>query len=142
MTMTFQEMYDEVTHLDAQMRVEAGTRAFHEIWDACTKKGMTDYAISCIVTAVIKVAVSADRLASNEEHDLFNAIFNANQTYKQFYEMTNGGASKEFLESVDNILNDLPEEVREASCILALCFMCADGHVTGKEKAVFEKLAG
>ena len=67
------------------------------------------------------IAVSADRLASNEEHDLFNAIFNANQTYKQFYEMTMRMQMSETVEEMSKSI--FADKLSEMFCVVnSLCF--------------------
>lgn len=140
--MTFDEIFAQVTSLSMDERVEFASRAFGELWEGCKVAGFSDETISYFVTNVLKAAVSADHFTSEQERLLYNALFQTNLTYKQFFDKTNGGSGKRFAEAMDEVVDRLPESAKRGACSLALAFMSADGLLTEEEKELFVRFLG
>ena len=136
----WRKFYQQMADLAFEERVNMAVQSFDAVWaELKARKVPSDKAVA-IVNMLIAVGVSGDRVTSAEEHELYNAIFQRNDDYELFYELTNGGAQETMIEMIDSIVDIMSEEGKQAACMLALCFISADGELTPAEIAVFEKL--
>ena len=85
---------------------------------------------------LFKLFVCADKHVSKQEYGLFLRLINETPDYlssSQFYEMINGGADKEFVDSMINKIKALPEEVKLNAVSVGLAIICIDHEVTMPE---------
>ena len=92
---------------------------------------------------LFKLFVSADRYVSEQEYGLFLRLINETPDYlspSQFYGMTNGGADKEFVDSMINKIKALPEEAKLNAVSIGLAIICIDHEVTMPEYDIIYKI--
>jgi len=138
--MTLAELYSSVEGMDFETRVDFARKNFGVLYAELLNEGLDMEGAIGLVNALIAVGVSADRTASMEEYELYNALFGIELTYEQFFERTNGGAAEVLVARIDQIVDHLDHEGKMAACSLALAFLSADGHVDYDEAALFERL--
>ena len=136
----WREFYQQMADMAFEDRVHLAVQSFDAVWQELKNKGVPADKAVAIVNMLIAVGVSGDRVTSAEEHELYNAIFQRNDDYELFYELTNGGAQETMIEMIDSIVDIMSEEGKQAACMLALCFISADGELTPAEIEVFERL--
>ena len=134
------ELIEYVKGLPHDEKVVVGRTCLARIETALIAAGIDEDTRLAFALAVIGVAVSSDRTTSFEEYALFCSIFGEIVKYEVFYDLTNGGSTKEVIAKIDGIVDKLPAEIKRDCCTLALLFMTADGVVTDREREVFEQL--
>ena len=137
---TLDDLIEYVKNLPHDEKVIVGRTCLSHIENAMIAADIDEETRLAFVLAVIGVAVSSDRTTSFEEYALFCSIFGEIIKYETFYDLTNGGSTKEVIAKIDGIVDRLPAEIKRDCCTLALLFMTADGVVTGREREVFEQL--
>ena len=140
--MTFNELYREYVNHSPAQRVAVAQRAAANVLRALEEGGVEDEVKFGFLTNVVKLFVSADRNCSAEEADLFNAVMGTSLSFEQFYNLTNGGGDPKFIQTMDEIIDSLPDEVKVDVCTFGLTILCADDKITGAEQAVFEHILG
>lgn len=85
-----------------------------------------------------RLFVKADDKASLQECTFFNDVFNTSLSYADFVKMTSGGDEKEFVSSMNKIIDMMDEEAKVGACSYGLLLLSIDQNLTDKEKEVFE----
>lgn len=92
---------------------------------------------------LFKLFVSADRYVSEQEYALFLRLLNETPDYlssPEFYEMMNGGADKDFIDTMVNKIKALPEEMKLNAVSVGLAIICIDHEVTMPEYDIIYKI--
>ena len=137
--MGWEEVYRRVCGLSSPQRKELAESSIQTLREESKRLGIPYDTEESAIRALISLGVSADKVASREEHDLYSALF-GEEGYETFFRMTDKGTSEERLALVDSYVDQLGEEAKKAACILALCFMSANGHMGKRERDTFERL--
>ena len=112
---------------------EVLSRAFED-------RGIADDDFVEFTIYLVRLGVSADRMLTQAEYDLWHNAFRVALSPQQFHDMTNGGAAPEFIEKMDQLVDSLDEETKKAACTIVMCFIAIDGEVTDTEFDLLVKL--
>lgn len=89
------------------------------------------------VVAIIRLFVSYDKLVDQKECDLFNELFGTDLSLKELKEICEEEVDKE---AIDEIVDMLPDVMKDEVCFLGLAFISSDGKINDKEKEIFAKI--
>ena len=129
------DIFQEFLGFSHSKRVEMGKAAAGEIVHQCQSAGAEDKDIVGFLCNLTKLFVSADRSCAQGEYELFFDVTGFNLEPQQFFDMTNNGASKDFINYMYETIACFPKDGKEACCVFGLCICSADGEVSEAEKA-------
>lgn len=89
---------------------------------------------------IVRLFVSADNKCGETEYILFKKVLNVEMSYDSFFELTNGGATDEFIEAMDRIIDNMKYEIKIHVCTLGLTIICSDGVVSESERELIKKI--
>ena len=87
---------------------------------------------------IVRLFVSADKKCGKEEYLLFKQIIHVEIEYEDFFEFTNGGASRHFIKTMNDIIDRFDERTKNAVCVIGLTIICSDGIVNEAEKKLLK----
>lgn len=97
-----------------------------------------------IVTLIgaLRKFIGADGSFDQDEYEFLNDIFETNFDYDKMLDMLNSDFFKSYrtLNSLGLLLDDAPDEVRQAFVLLGLLICVADGTLTYDEQRMIEKM--
>ena len=140
--MEFRELYQQYVNQSHEQRVSVAQRAAGNVLMALKDANVEDEITFNFLTDLIKLFVSADKNCSEEECQLFNDVMGTSLSYEQFYNLTNGGSDPAFVQTMDEIIDSLPDDVKVDVCTFGLTIIAADDTITGAEQSLFEKILG
>ncbi|MBQ9369704.1 MAG: hypothetical protein IJU10_01365, partial [Clostridia bacterium] len=88
----------------------------------------------------IALFVSADRVCSAEEYQLIKSIYNLDLSYEDFYKLSNGGASGDFITVMDKMADSLDDDLKMNICLFGLCILVSDNKLTQAEYDLFIRI--
>ena len=140
--MEFRELYQQYVNQSHAQRVDIAQRAAGNVLVALKEGGVEDDITFNFLTDLIKLFVSADKNCTEAECQLFNDVMGTSLSYEQFYNLTNGGSDPAFVQTMDEIIDSLPDDVKVDVCTFGLTIIAADDTITGAEQSLFEKILG
>lgn len=128
------DIVSEVLKLSRSERTDVCKGAVVDIVKFCDSQGLNDEQTISFLCALTKLFVSVDRSCKQAEYDLFIDVTGFKLSTDQFFEMTNYGGNREFIESVLHLVSLMSEDAKRAVAIFGLCICSADGEVTPEER--------
>ena len=129
-----------ILNLDHDERVEVGRRAVSEIVDSFHAQSANDEQVSNVLTAMLKLFVSADKDCTRPEYLLYKDITGSRIDEDGFFAMTNYGADPEFVKASIEFIRGLRREDIVNILIFGIAVMCADEKLTVSEQELIEKI--
>ncbi|MCR5079625.1 MAG: hypothetical protein K6B65_06905 [Bacilli bacterium] len=130
---------EKIAGLTVEQRLNLARNSYAELMERLSDAFGDENAVTAFVTFV-KVFVSADKVCSEEEYQLFKLITGCDWDVDTFYEITNGGSDPEVVKMVDAFIDSLDEDSKIPAVVLAVSFMAIDGKVTQSERALLQKI--
>ena len=122
-------------------RVAQAKNATKEIGIYLSSCGFTKKEALYFYLNLVRLFVSADNKCGETEYILFKKVLDVEISFDTFFELTNGGATEEFIEAMDRIIDQMKYETKLMVCILGLTIICSDGVVTQAERELLTKIA-
>ena len=135
-----EEIYQEYLKLPYKEKVDNALVSIGEISSTLERLGINEDDRISFYLSLTALFVAADKEISAKEVKLFNDVFGTSFDKEAFEELFRNGAKKEFVEGMNKIIDNFPEEAKFAACVYGLIFLSIDGNITPKEKAVFEMI--
>lgn len=133
------DIFEQFLGMSRSERVDAAKGACGEIVRFCKGEGLEDKDVINFLCALTKLFVSVDRSCQQAEYELFVDVTGFELSGKEFFEMTNYGGEREFVDAVLEVVGAMNEDGKQAVAIFGLCICSADGEVTAEEKAMIAR---
>ena len=117
-----------------ELRIEQAKEATKAIGIYLSSCNFTEREALNFYLNIIRLFVSADGECGETEYILFKKILEVEISYDTFFNLTNGGATPEFMEAMDEIIDQMRYEIKMKVVVLGLAIMCSDGVVNQKER--------
>ena len=138
--MELKELLQQFVNMEHAERVELGRQSMAALLNDLKSHGIPSEKATEFVHLVVCVALSADRVTAAEEYRLFSDITGANLSYDEFYQITDISDLDGAIEQLDQLVDSMSEEGKNAALSLTLCFLASDDKITPEETRLFVKL--
>lgn len=137
---TLQEVYQQYLDMDNSSRVSIAKKCAGELISFARGRGMSDKDIVTLIVSLFKLFVSGDKHTARAEHDFFLASTGLNVSYEEFFSVTDYGANSDFVASMDNLIDSMPQDIKNQTLIFGLCILACDGKLTVSEQQLLNRL--
>ena len=93
-----------------------------------------------IVFPFICVTIAADGNFSELEYIFLKDVTGQNTSYSEFKDIIQNYYTTSWVNSIDNLIDSCPDDIRYALLVFCLAFAAVDHHITSEENAYFRKL--
>jgi len=142
--MTLEELYSQAKRLSRQEKINLAGNSGVKVLDYLKSRGFDGEKAFKFILYLTALFAGADGDLSSEEWDLFVQVTGMKDlTHAKFKEAFQGFlGDREFVQSMDDVIDSWPDEIKGAACYYGLAFIAADGVIDSRERAVFEKILG
>lgn len=133
------DIINDFLRLSRSERTDVAKGACADIVKYCEGQGLNDEEIIKLLCAITKLFVSVDRSCQQAEYDLFVDVTGFTLSGQEFFEMTNYGGNRDFVDAMLNIISGMSDDAKKAVAIFGLCICSADGDVTPEEKQMIAR---
>ena len=138
--MKLENLFNEYKALSKAQLVEKGREAYSLFGTQMDKAGYDKKEVVSFATMLVRLAAGADNFGTKEELELFEAITGIDTDEYEFAAMTKNANEESFVNQIDQIVDSLNAEAKEAALRFAALFLSADNRLGEKEKALFQRL--
>lgn len=138
--MTLEELYENAVSMPRMKRIEVAGVSGNELLKYMKGRGLDDEASFKFIMYLVALFAGADGEIDDAEVDLFNYITDAGVSRKDLQEGLQGLFVEEFVASMDDLIDRMPEDQKGNCCLFGLAFVSADGRISEREKEVFERI--
>ena len=124
-------------HMTYRQKLEEAHKSIGLLADFLVKYDFSEKDRVGFYLNLAKLFIAADAEASLQECKAFNDIFGTNISYKSFKEFVANGNEKSFIESMNKFIDLMDDKAKLGACSFGLVFLSVDGHLSDKEKEVF-----
>ena len=136
----FEIMYEMFLELSEEKRAEIAYNSSHEIYKYFMKKGEDEDCVLGFIGALFGYFIGSDGVVSPKETALHNGMWKTNYTPEEMTNYVKLCRDNLEFEELDEVVDDLPPEIKEYACQVVLTVLTADGELTEEEKRLFEEL--
>lgn len=129
------DIFQEFLSLSHAQRVERGRVSAGFLLSQLEKEGFSDEDQLIVLASLARFFVSADRSCDEGEYKLFIDITGASLSRQEFFNLTNNGMQRDFVEKLLGFVHTLSEDGKTAAAIFGLAVCSADGEIHENEKA-------
>ena len=138
--MKIEQLFAEYKGLNKQQLIQKGRAAYAKFGEIMDRKGYNEKEIVQFATMLVRVAAGADRYGSDEELELFQEVTGIKTDKYEFALMAKNADNESFVNAIDEIVDSLDQEAKDAALVFAAIFFASDNHLNKKEIALFERL--
>ena len=129
------DIFQEFLGLSHSERVKRGQVGAGILLDEMEKKGFSNEDQMILFASLARFFVSADRSCDEGEYRLFIDMTGFSLSRQEFFDLTNNGLQRDFVENLLGFMHTLSEDARSAAAIFGLALASSDGHIHENEKA-------
>ena len=89
---------------------------------------------------LVRLAAGADNFGSEAEFELFQAVTEIKSDIYEFKAMVRNSEEEGFVAAIDEVVDSLDKELKEAALRFAALFFAVDNHLNQKEADLFKRL--
>lgn len=138
--MKIEELLNQYKGLNEAQLVEAGKKAYAVFGEKMDRNGYDRKEVVAFATMLVRLAAGADRYGSKEELALFEKVTGIDTDEFEFASMTRNAGEEEFVRVIDEIVDSLDRESKDAALSFVAVFFAADNHFNPKEVALLKRL--
>ncbi len=135
-----EDIYARILQLSAEEKVRLGKSAIEGLRISLSRCGYEEKEAEQLIMDLTKMFVSGDRSCSGAEYRFYRDVTDSSLTFDEFFELTNRGASRDFVETCLDKYKLLDEEGKYSAALFASVLLGADNAMTRKENALLERL--
>ena len=105
----------------------------------CEKLGFAPESHVKLVAGLVEMFLKEDLFISAKEKEFVKEVFK-NSEYEEEIKLVLSDNKDQGVLGWDVIVDRLPEEAKDAVCMLGMCLIVSDRKITPDEKALFEKI--
>ena len=137
----FEKLFEKYSNMDKPTRIAYAKVAASKLLTYLYKEvNLSKQESILIAFSIISLFISADKLVSDSECELFNRIFGTNLSLNELREFNNSKIDEDRIKRTDQIIDLLPIDLKAEVCILCLTFVSADGCISEEEKKMFDRV--
>ena len=130
----------EITKMTPEQKLLMGRNSLVLLKRGLEEGGISRSNIPNVIKMFTRLLVSADRTCAEEEYQFFLNVTGMQMTRDEFYEMTNGGADKEFIEGAFELIDILDEADRTALVCYAAALLSCDNSFKVSEFSLLDRI--
>ena len=138
--MTPQEFLQSYLDMSEQERLERAVAAGQVVIEFLNQTDLTEEERAGFLFHSIGMFIAADGKLTKGELDLLNKLYNANFTPEQVGQWMGNDSDREFVETMDKLIDSMSEEAKYALCTVGLCVLTSDGELNEYELGLFQKI--
>ena len=138
--MKIEQLFAEYKGLNKEQLIQKGREAYAKFGEIMDRKGYNEKEIVQFATMLVRLAAGADRYGADEEFELFQAITGIATDKFEFALMAKNADEESFISAIDEIVDSLDKEAKDAALVFAAIFFASDNRLNKKEIALFERL--
>ena len=138
--MKIEQLFAEYKGLNKQQLIQKGREAYAKFGEIMDRKGYKEEEVVQFATMLVRLAAGADRYGSDEELELFQAVTGIKTDKFEFALMTKNADDESFVSAIDEIVDSLDKDAKDAALRFAAIFFASDHHLNAKEIALFKRL--
>ena len=140
MATNLRKLYQNYINMTEEQRIANAKKEIVVINQYLKNRGFNNNDILGFEVSLFRLYVSANHKASESEHRIFNAIFGLETTFERFFEVCDKGASEEFVEDMNEVIDTWPSDAKLACVGLGLCVMSNNGQLDSSETKLLERI--
>ena len=138
--MKFEVLAERYSKLPHDKKVDTGKAVFKLLNAKLAKLGYSEKEILSFAVQLARLAAGADNAAAEEEHKLLVEITGIELDKFEFFAMIKNAEKEDFVRPMDEIVDSLDKEAKEACLTLVALFISTDKQISPLEKALFDRL--
>ena len=138
--MKFEVVAEKYSKLPHDQKVEVGKKVYEQLNGSLVKLGYSEKEVKNFAVLLARLAAGADFEAAEEEFLLLTEITGIELNKGEFLALINNAKKESFVGPMDEIVDSLDENAKNAALALVALFLCADLEVSEEEKALFDRL--
>ena len=138
----YDAFYKQFTDLNQTQRMNLCKNGVGDLMKYFDKRGYSknkDFTIS-FFTSLIGYFIGADGTVTSNEAAIFNEIFGTHYTVNDLARYLPNLMSNDNFKALDEFIDSMDVEHKKMACYVVLAVISADGKITSKEAALFEKI--
>jgi uncharacterized tellurite resistance protein B-like protein len=141
------DIFEEFLSCTLEERCNVAVNSADKLTEFFRKSGMLndkegEEFLVTFIAVLMGQAIGADGVITPNEAKVFNAVFDRNLTPKELNNFVSSACEIQSLESVDNIVDSLPEEQKQFVAYIILAVISADGDIDEIEKKYIYTIVG
>ena len=138
--MKLQELFNKYSSLPLDKKVEAAKVAYGQLVREMGKLSYKEKEIVSFAVSLVRLAAGADNFASESEFNLFVEASNVKINKFEFFDMVKNADSEDFIAAMDEIVDSLSKEAKDAALGFVALFLASDAKLNAKEEELFKRL--
>ena len=138
----YTDFYKQFTDLTEQQRMNLCQNAIAELMEDFEKRGLLkheDFAIS-FFTSLIGFFIGADEKVTRSEAAIFNEIFSTHYSPEELAKFLPNLMTADNYIALDEFIDGMDQRQKQLACYVILGVISADGEVTEREAALFQRI--
>ena len=138
--MKLEELFNQYRNLRKEELVKEGRRVYSALGAGMSKKGYSQKEVLGFATMLVRLAAGADNFGSEAEFELFQAVTEIKSDIYEFKAMVRNSEEEGFVAAIDEVVDSLDKELKEAALRFAALFFAVDNHLNQREADLFKRL--
>jgi len=138
--MKIEQLFAEYKGLNKQQLIQKGREAYAKFGEIMDRKGYNEKEVVQFATMLVRLAAGADRYGSEEELELFQEVTGIKTDKFEFALMAKSADDESFISAIDEIVDSLDKDAKDAALRFAAIFFASDNHLGKKEIELFKRL--
>lgn len=138
--MKVKELLEQYKALSREQLIEEGRKNYAVFGEKMNRSGYKPQEIVSFATMLVRLAAGADRRGSKDEFELFQAVTGIETDEREFSLMAKNAHLEEFVSAIDEIVDSLDRDAKEAVLKFAAIFFAADSELNEREVELFKRL--
>ena len=130
----------KVASLTYREKVSLGRNLLCSLRARLSKCGLSPSQVEERINSLVRLAVSADGIAGNEEYDLYCNVFERRIPYEHFFSLTNYGTDPEFVSEMNGFIDSLSDDGKLECCEFIFLFLSSDYKFDREEEKLLRLL--
>ena len=141
------DIFEEFLSCTLEERCNIAVNSVNKLTEFFHKAGLLDDKggeefLVTFIAVLMGQAIGADGVITPNEAKVFNAVFDRNLSPNELRDFIGNSLEIQSLESVDNIVDSLPEEQKQFVAYIILAVISADGDIDEIEKKYIYTIIG
>ena len=134
------QMIQQILDYSDEQKVDLGKESLGRFLNGLMQGGIEEKDLPQFIVAFTRLFVSADRKCSQKEFEFFTNVTGIKMSYQDFYEMSNGGASPEYVKGLLEWVSKLNKDDRIALILYGVALLSSDNVVEQKELVLIDQI--
>lgn len=138
--MKVKELFKNFESLSYEQKLAEAKSAYDELRARMKVAGYSQKDVEAFATMLVRLAAGADKNSHEMELRLFEESTGIDTDEYEFFAMNKNAGEEAFVEAIDQVVDSLKKEAKQAALKFAALFFVVDNELTDKEKELFARL--